>query len=121
ARRGVGDRMEVDPRVVPRRVHVGCGGHDRRVLVTDRRVAARGGLGGGVGDVLVVGLPGLVRGDELVADRLDRARVYTALAERLPVLAGAGRRELRVRRAVGLGRDVRRLAADLGDVVVEAD
>ena len=57
---------------------------------------------------------------ELVGDRLHRRRVHAPLPERLLVGAGAGRHEVAEVRAVGLGLRVRRLAADLRDVVVEA-
>ena len=114
ARRLVDDRVEVDEGIVACRVHVALPCHQRRVVLTDDRMATRRA------HVLLVRAPRLARRGELITDRLQRRRIHATLPERLSVRARALRGELDVLDAVGLGRRVGRLPADLRDVVVEA-
>ena len=103
--RRVDDRVEVHERVVAGRVHVGLRRDHRRVRRADRRMAARLRLGRRVADVLLVRLPGLARGVELVGDRLaPTSGTRSPCPSAWPYCAGAGRDELGVRRAVGLRR-----------------
>ena len=106
--------MEVDERVVPRRVHVTRPGRQGVVVLTDGRVAAR------CAHVLLIRAPRLARRGELIADRLHRGRIDATLPECLAVFAGSLRGELDELDAITLRRRVGRLAADLRDVVVEA-
>ena len=123
AGRVVDDRVEVDERVVARRVLVadlGALGGVHRVQIG---VAAARRLSRGLGrHVLHVALPGQPAVLELVGDRLHlRRRIHAAGPEHLAVGRRSSRQEVVVEDAVGLGLRVRGLAADHGDVVVEAE
>ncbi len=121
AHRRVDDRVEVDEGVVPRGVVVLRGGLLGAVRRAHRRVAAGRGLARGVvAHVLHVALPAQALGLKLPGERLHRARVHAADAERLPVAADRAGLQVDVVRAVRLRVGVRRLPADQRDVVVEA-
>ena len=146
--RGVVDhRVEPHERVVPRGVLVSGRRHLGRVRGADGgvpAVRATGGIrrppvpGRRVAHVLLVGAPGRnvarrvrrVLRVELGRDRWHGRRVHTTLTVHLPGvdgLVGIGRaggdvgEGKAVARTVGLGVLRRRLAGDLGDVVVQTD
>ncbi len=128
-------RLEVHEAVVAGRVAV-AGGVARvgEVGGADRRMAADGAELGHrrpvplrvLAHVFGVLLPGEALGAHLVADRLDVLRVDAALADQLPVLGpffevlafelDEGSEDFAVLAGLVIGR----LAADLGDVVVQA-
>ena len=109
--RVVDDRVEVDERVVARRVLVVDRGRLRVVAAVGRRVPARRR------HVLHVALPRKALCGELVGDGLHGRRVDAALADRLAVGPDHARGHVGEELAVGLGLDVRRLPADHREVV----
>ena len=120
ARRAVDDRVEVDERIVARRVHVARVRLLRVVLRVDRGVPARLRLGRRVADVLHVPLPREVARRELVGERAHAGRVHAARPDGLAVGRRSGQAEVAVDLAVALRLRVGALAAQLGDVVGQA-
>ena len=113
--------MEVDERVVARRVLVAVARRLRVVARVQRGVTARRRLGRRVPHVLHVTLPGATHGRELIGDRGHESGVDAALSDRLTVgVEGRCAGEVGVDHAVPLRLGVRRLATHERDVVVEA-
>ena len=101
ARPAVEQRVEVDERVAPGHVRVAGTRRGLCVRPPEHRMAAS------PHDALHVRAPRLVRGHELVGQRLRPGRVHAPIARHLAVVAHRPRRDVDVRGAVR-GRRVRR-------------
>src|SRR5271165_144160 len=121
--------MEIHEWIVARRILIALWRRSRRSLgllrvvrSTDARVSAGRALAGRiVPHVFAVGSPRQSPGRKLVGDIVDRRRVYAALTHGLAVCSDAFAHELDILLAIALCRGIRRLTADQGDVIVEAD